>query len=135
MLLGVDWATRADVIARKAAKQALLESPVVLLIEWLRSLQCNSLTKNLSHKFFSQDANNLIAIGKILAADIAFNNSNRFPSSYIWPESKGGVSNILIVIEAPDGDKAENWDSDEVVTFETVATIDSKLTAIAADSS
>jgi len=70
-----------------------------------------------------------------LATDIAFNNSNRFPSSYIWPDSKGGVSNILIVTEAPDGDTAENWDSEEMVTFETVAAIDNKLTAIAPDSS
>ena len=89
----------------------------------------------MSHKFFAQDANNLIAIGKILAADIALNNSNRFPSSYIWPEAKGSVSNFLFVTEPVDKDSSTNWDTEEVVTFETVAAIDNKITAIPPDSS
>jgi len=38
MLLGIDWATRADITSRKVAKQALLGNQVVLLIEWLRCL-------------------------------------------------------------------------------------------------
>ena len=38
MLLGIDWATRADITSRKVAKQALLGNQVVLLIEWLKCL-------------------------------------------------------------------------------------------------
>lgn len=91
MLFGVDWATKSDITSRKVIKSSLLNSPIVLLVEQVRSLKPNQMTKNLSHRFFSQDANNLIVLGKLIAYDIAFNNSTRFPVQGVWPDTAGST--------------------------------------------
>ncbi len=104
------------------------------MVEWLRSLTCNQMTKTLSHKFFSQDANNLILIGKLIAADIALNNSKRFPCSLVWPESKGVITNLLFVRESIESNEQKNWDIEESVQFDSIAAIDNQVLPIKPES-
>ena len=127
MLLGVDWATRAEVQNRKVAKAALLANQVVFFMEQLPALKWNQMTKNLSYKFFCQDANNLITIGKVMASDITLNFSKRFPCNQIWPESKGAVSNFLFVTEPLESNTSVEWDVEENTQFESLAAIDNEL--------
>ena len=70
------------------------------------------MNKQLSSKFFSQDANNLISIGKLIAYDIAMNNPTRFPIQSIWPKFQGNIKNILFATEKPEYIKAEEWDKE-----------------------
>jgi hypothetical protein len=48
-------------------------------------------------KFFKEDANNLIMIGRLVAADICLNNSDRFPIEMIWA-TRGNTHNILFKV-------------------------------------
>lgn len=130
MLFGVDWATKSDITSRKVIKSSLLNSPIVLLVEQVRSLKPNQMTKNLSHRFFSQDANNLIVIGKLIAYDIAFNNSTRFPVQGVWPDTAGSTSNFLFATEKIESDAQQNWDVEESTQFETLVAIDNQIFSI-----
>jgi hypothetical protein len=52
-----------------------------------------------ANKFFAEDTNNLIALGRLVATDIAFNNPDRFPINMVW-DGKGNAGNFLFGLES-----------------------------------
>jgi hypothetical protein len=94
----IDWCTKQLPDHRRTIKSAI-DRPILLLQEYIQSLTCDQMLVDRATKFFTHDSNNLIALGRLVAADIAFNNSDRFPLDLIWA-TKGNSGNFLFSLQS-----------------------------------
>ena len=80
-------------------------------------------------KFFKQDANNLIMIGRLVAADICLNNSDRFPVKMIWATS-GNTHNMLFKVTTVTSENLRQDIDDVSLEFDTLFAIDNSSNPI-----
>ena len=101
-LLGCDWALKDIATTRRTCKMCLTRS-YVLLMEYIPSINSTHITKNRAEHIFKVPQDNmnyntvLVQIGKMIAVDVCFNNSDRIPT--IWEASEGNPHNFLFKLK------------------------------------
>jgi len=80
-------------------------------------------------RFFKHDANNLLMIGRLVAADICLNNSDRFPVELIW-KTKGNTTNMLFKVTSVTSKNIRDDIDDCGLEFDTLCAIDNSSNPI-----
>ena len=84
-LFGCDWALK-DVTTTKRTCRMCLQRSYVLLMEYIPSLNSTHITRERAEHIFQVPKDNmnlnpiLVQIGKMIAVDVCFNNSDRIPT-------------------------------------------------------